>query len=119
MTRLLLAGFLIAHGLVHPAIYATPKDPSEPPPFDPSHSWALSHTHVAAAPIHLASVALAWVAAAGYTVAGIALGLDAGVWAGIAAAAAVMGIALKSLWFNRWLTFGLAVDLGVLAVALT
>jgi hypothetical protein len=35
MLRVLFAGFLIAHGLVHPAVWATPKDPARPGPFDP------------------------------------------------------------------------------------
>ena len=38
MLRWLLIGFLIAHGLVHVAIWVPRYDP-EKVPFDASHSW--------------------------------------------------------------------------------
>jgi hypothetical protein len=40
MVRVLLSGFLIAHGLVHIAIWAPKHDP-EKAPFDASHSWLI------------------------------------------------------------------------------
>jgi hypothetical protein len=118
VTRVLVAVFLVAHGLVHAAIYATPKDPAKPGPFDPSHSWALAAGHVAPEPMRSASVGLAWATAALYSLAGVAVLVDAPAWVGFAAVAAVVAIALKGLWFNRWLTFGLALDVAVLVAAL-
>jgi hypothetical protein len=41
MWRLLFIGFLIAHGLVHLAIWLMPKPPDQKAPFDPGHSWLL------------------------------------------------------------------------------
>ena len=70
MLRVLLAGFLIAHGLVHPAVWATPNDPAKPEPFDPGRSWALTAVHVAARPAHSTSVVMAWATAVGFTPAG-------------------------------------------------
>src|SRR5688572_14157599 len=116
MTRLVVAGFLIAHGLVHVAIYATPKDPSKAAPFDPSRSWALAAGHVGATPMRSASLALGLAVAAAYAAAGGAVAINAA-WAGIAAFAGVLGIALKALWFNPWLSLGLALDIAVLVAA--
>jgi hypothetical protein len=43
MWRLLFIVFLIAHGGVHTAIWATPKPKGQKVPFDPSHSWLLGN----------------------------------------------------------------------------
>ena len=114
MTRLLVAAFLIAHGIVHAALWATPMDPDKTAPFDPSYSWALAAGHVAAAPMRSASVAFAWVSAVLYIAAGVSVAVDAAAWSALAAVGAVVGLALKGVWFNRWLSFGLALDVAVL-----
>jgi hypothetical protein len=59
MLRTLFALFLIAHVLIHVAIYATPRDSAKPAPFDPGHSWALTTVDVDDHPARTASVALA------------------------------------------------------------
>jgi hypothetical protein len=41
MWRLLFVGFLIAHALVHGAIWATPASKDPKAPFDAGHSWLL------------------------------------------------------------------------------
>jgi uncharacterized membrane protein YphA (DoxX/SURF4 family) len=64
MLRWLLIGFLIAHGLVHLAIWAPKYDPEKA--FDPSHSWLIGDQRP------LAQV-LAFAAGAILIVAGIAL----------------------------------------------
>lgn len=117
MTRFAVAAFLIAHGLIHVAIYATPKDPAKPAPFDPSRSWVLAAGHVSATPMRSASVALGLAVAAAYAASGWAVAIDAAAWTGTAALAAALGIALKGLWFNPWLTLGIALDVAVLAAA--
>ena len=119
METFLVVAFLIAHGLVHAAVWATPKPAAEPPPFDPAHSWALQASHVPPATQRSTSVGLAWVAALLLVVAGSAYAFDAGVWTLFAAAGAVVGLVLKGLWFNRWLSLGVALDLAVLVAALT
>src|SRR5687767_8189916 len=116
MTRLLATAFLLVHGAVHAAVWATPKDPGKKAPFDPSHSWALAAGHVAATPMRTASVALAWISAVLYGAAGAAVAVDASVWAALAVGGAVTGLVLKGAWFNRWLTLGVLLDLGVLVV---
>src|SRR5688500_6658787 len=117
MTRLAVAAFLIAHGLVHFAIYATPKDSSKPAPFDPSRSWALAAGHVRATSMRSVSLAGGVAVAAAYAAAGWSIAVDATFATGIAALAAALGIALKGLWFNPWLSLGIALDIAVLVAA--
>lgn len=114
MTDLLVTVFLIAHGVVHAAVWATPKDPDKPAPFDPSHSWALAAGHVAATPMRSASVVLAWASAVLYISAGVSVAVGAASWTVLATLAAVVGLALKAVWFNRWLSLGVLLDVAVL-----
>lgn len=65
MLRVLLIGFLIAHGLVHVAIWGPKYDPAKGS-FDASHSWLIGNQRP------LAQV-LAFAAAAILILAGIAL----------------------------------------------
>jgi hypothetical protein len=116
MEHLALAGFLIAHGLLHLALWVMPKPAENPPPFDPSHSWALESIHVAAGPTRTAGLALAWVAAAGFVAGGIAVAVGAPAWSTLAVLGAAAGLVLKALWFDRWLSVGIALDLAVIAV---
>jgi hypothetical protein len=110
--------FLIAHGLLHIAIYAMPKDPSKPAPFDPSHSWVLASRDTEQSVMHSSSIAAALTVAAAYAAAGWLLLFGAS-WVAAALVGAALGVALKVLWFHPWLTIGLALDLSVLAAALT
>jgi hypothetical protein len=116
MIRFAAAAFLIAHGLVHIAIYSTPKYPSKPEPFDPARSWVLAG-HVGATPMRSASLALGYGVAAVYATAGWTVALDAAAWPGIAALGGLLGIALKGLWFHPWLSLGIALDVAVLVAA--
>jgi hypothetical protein len=113
----LVALFLIAHGLVHVAIYAAPPDPSKGAPFDPSRSWLLADRGVDAGAMRATSIALALATAAGFGVTGALLLLD-GPWAGPAVVASLSGLTLKSMWFHLWLTLGVAIDLAVATAAL-
>ena len=114
MVTAVVAVFLVAHGLVHLAIYLAPKDPAQRVPYDPAHSWALQALHVAPAPMHTAGATLSALVATLYTCAGLALTVDASTATVVALAAAVTTLALKGLWFNTWLSLGIALDLGVL-----
>jgi hypothetical protein len=114
--RVTIAVLLLVHGLVHAAIYATPKDPTKPAPFDPARSWALAG-QAAAAPMRRASALIGLAVAAGYTAAGSMLLIDQEGWTAAAVAAASAALVLKVLWFNPWLTLGVALDLAVLAAA--
>ena len=119
MTRFLIAAFLIVHGLVHIGIYATHQGTSNPEPFDARRSWVLAGAHVAATPMRSASVALSLAVAATYAVAGWAIAFDVAAWVGVATLAATLGLVLKGVWFNPWLLYGIALDVGVLAAIAT
>jgi hypothetical protein len=102
MLRLLLIGFLIAHGLVHVALWAPKYDP-ETAPFDPSHSWLLGDQR------SLARV-LAFVAAALLVVAGVGLAVHGEWWRQTAVIGMSVSSALLLLYFNAWYLFILAVN---------
>ena len=117
LERLVLAGFLFAHGWIHAAIYALPPDEKKPPPFDPKHSWALSAAHVAEHPAKTLALTFAWVTTALFGVAAAALLADSPTWLPIAAAGASAGLLLKALFFNPWLSVGVLIDAAVLWAA--
>jgi hypothetical protein len=115
MDRIAVIAFLLAHGIVHVGVWAMPKAAAEKPaPFDPAHSWALTAARVDSTSMRSASVTLASLAAVLFGAAAFALAIDAAMWAGLAAAGALLGLTLKALWFNPWLSLGVALDLGVL-----
>lgn len=116
----LMAAFLIAHGAVHLAVWLPPPptDDEHQAPFAPDHSALLTRTRVPQTTSHRVAVRLAGAAAVLYVVAGLAVALGS-VWAvTLAVAAAIVGLALKVLYFNPWLTLGILLDAGVLSAAL-
>ena len=117
MEQLAVIAFLFAHAFVHVAVWAMPKPAENPPPFDPAHSWALGAGHITPTSQRTTSAVLAWVAAVLFAASGFALAIDAAAWTALAMLAAAVGLALKGLWFNRWLSLGVALDIAVLVAA--
>ncbi|MFE6199896.1 hypothetical protein [Streptomyces sp. NPDC057838] len=115
MTVVAVGVFLILHGLLHPAVWAPPRQAGAPAPFDPGHSWALAAAHVAPAPARATALAIAWYTAVVYAVAGAGVLAGTGWWPTTALVAAVGGLVLKTVWFDPWLTVGLLLDAGVIA----
>lgn len=113
MTKLLIGGFLIAHGLVHAAVWATPKETGAQP-FDPTRSWLLGAFGIAPGPARTLSIALAVAAATGFVAAGVALFAGSDWWRVIAIVTAAESLPLFLLFFNPWLTLGAAIELGIL-----
>ena len=116
----LIAAFLIAHGAVHLAIWLPPPptDAERQAPFAPDHSAVLTRTQVPQTASHLVAVGLAGAATVLYVVAGLAVALGSGWAVALAAVAAIVGLALKVLFFNPWLTLGILLDAAVLSAAL-
>lgn len=112
-----LAGlFLIAHGLIHAAIWCTPFDPAKAP-FDPRHSWLAARFNLSAAARSL-SVVLALAATALFLISGAAV-LAGAAWAGGAAVTgAAVSLLLTVLVFNRWLSLNLLINAAIIAVAM-
>ncbi|MGQ4388670.1 hypothetical protein [Streptomyces sp. SAS_270] len=120
MTTLLVATFLIVHGLLHPGVWTAPQQPCGPAPFVPGHSWALTAVRVPAATAGAVALALAWYTALVYVIAGVGVAAGAGWWPTAALVAASTGLVLKAIWFDPWLSLGVLLDVGVVvAVACT
>jgi hypothetical protein len=49
----------------------------------------------------------------------VTVAVDASTAAALALAGAATALALKGLWFNTWLSLGIAIDLGVLWAVVT
>ena len=107
---IVLAGmFLIAHGLVHLAVWLPPaKDDA---PFDPGRSWLLGQ----ARPL---TRALAVLACAVLVLAGLLVLIGAGSAAGAAAVGAAISLALVALTFDPWLSGAVAINVAIAVVAL-
>ena len=98
MWRFLFIGFLIAHGLVHLAIWLTPKPANQEMPFDANHSWLLGDRKAVA-------VVLALTAAVMLVGGGIGLWAHADWWRVVAAIGLVASFGLMVVYFNPWYLF--------------
>jgi hypothetical protein len=120
MTTVLVVLFLAAHGLVHLAIWLPhpEPDPDRPPPFQPDHSALLTATAAPVETIHRVAVGAAAAVAAAYVLAAMVIAVGAPGAVLVTVLAAALGLVQKALYFHPWLSFGVAIDLGVLAGAL-
>ena len=103
MWRFLFISFLIAHGLMHLAIWLVPKPADGKVPFDVSHSWVLGDLKPLA-------VFLAVVAAALLVGGGVGLWAHAEWWRGVAVVGLAVSFGLMVLYFNPWYLFIEAVN---------
>ncbi len=104
-----LAGvFLIAHGLVHLAVWVMPQP--DDMPFDARRSWLLGD--VPALSRLLAILACAVLVAGGATA------LFDGDFAVLAAGGAAVSLALLVLTFHPWFIAAVAIDVAIIAVAI-
>lgn len=105
MVRLLLGAFVVAHGLVTAAVWATPAKGGEP--FRATHSWLLGDVKPLA-------LALALVAAMGFVLAGVGFLAHQSWWGAFGIGAGAVALVLMALFFNPWLLAGIAISGGVL-----
>jgi cell division protein FtsW (lipid II flippase) len=106
----ILAGlFLVAHGLVHLAVWVAGPPPDAP--FDSRHSWLMGDAGAL-------SRALAIAACAIFVLAGVLVIAAADLGATLAFAAAVTSLALVLLTFNRWFVFAVAINAAIIVIAL-
>jgi hypothetical protein len=106
--RFLFIAFLIAHGVVHVAIWVSPRSQNRKAPFDPAHSWLVGVQR----PL---SIVLALVTAALLIGAGVGLWAHAEWWRPVAAISLAMSLVLMILYFNRWFVFIMFVNAGLIA----
>ena len=105
-----LAGlFLIAHGLVHLAIWLPP--PTTKAPFDVGRSPF-------AGDVRRPAVALAVSAAVVLALAGVAFLVSAPWWVPVTVAGAGISAALLLLTFNLWWLIGLGINAAIIVLAL-
>ncbi|HET9672195.1 MAG TPA: hypothetical protein VFQ40_05030 [Actinomycetota bacterium] len=107
MWRFLFISFLIAHGLVHVAIWLFPKPAEGKAPFDVSHSWLFGDVKPVA-------VVLAVLAAVLLVAGGLGLWAHAEWWRGVAAVGLAVSFGLMVLTFNPWYLFIEAVNAALL-----
>ena len=122
----ILAGFLVAHGLVHLMFVSpAPASASAPGatewPFDMAKSWlvtgpGLDVNLVRAVGLALIAAIVVTFALAGMATAGIVV--PSGSWRTLVAISAVASIELLALFFNPQLVLGLGIDAVLLAVVL-
>lgn len=123
IVRLLLAGFLLAHGAIHAGFVSRrpPAKPGAPPwPFDLGRSWLFSR--LGAEPGVVRAIGLALVAATigGYALAALATLaiLPASAWGATVTVGSAASLGLLGVFFHRWLVAGIAIDILLLWVAL-
>lgn len=121
MITTLVVTFLLAHGLVHFAVWLPhpEPDPTQPAPFAPDHSTLLTKTSVPQTTARKLSTTLALAAGVGFLLASLAVAIDADWVVPVAVGASLLGLWLKALFFNPWLLVGVLLDLGVLVGAAT
>jgi hypothetical protein len=100
--------FLIAHGLVHAAIWLAPKSTNAP--FDPHHSPHLGDARILA-------TTLGVLAGLGFIVSGCSYLLGQPWWPYAALASAAISLVLLLLTFTPWWVLALAIDIGIGLIA--
>jgi hypothetical protein len=132
--RILIAVFLIAHGLVHFILTAVPTPPEGGPvgqpggvhtPFWPSWwraatdpTWLASRMGLPQRAVRLFGSCLWLAALIGFALAGLGLlGLPgfSAIWPGAAAGGALASLLLLGFYGHPWLVVGAVIDLAVLA----
>ena len=110
MWRFIFIGFLIAHGLIHIAMWVlVPKPaPGKETPFDASHSWLLGDQKALAALLAAATAAI-------LVAAGVGLWVQADWWRAAAVVGLTASFVLMVLYFNRWFTVIEAINAALIA----
>lgn len=121
--QLVIAGLLLAHGLIHLA-YVAPRPPATAGgpswPFNLGRGWLVTELGVSSELARIVGVALVATAVAGFALAALAaLGIGpAGLWTTALAVGAVASAGVLVLFFHPWLVVGLVIDTAALWAAL-
>jgi hypothetical protein len=117
--RVLFAGLLVAHGLIHVS-FLTPApatDGGPPWPFKLDRSWLLSRAGLSTGPMVTAGRVLVIALIVAFALGGIGLLIGASWWVPATVAGAVLSLIQLTVWFHWWLPLGVLIDL-VLIVGL-
>jgi hypothetical protein len=111
MVLWVFAAFLVAHGLVHIAVWGS-KATAQAQGSDPDHSWLLGDQHSVATSLMAIATAL-------FVVAGVALLFGAEWWSAVALAGAGASLALVGLFpaaiVGPWVAAPVLIDLLIVA----
>jgi hypothetical protein len=120
----IVAGLLLAHGLIH-AAYLSPRPPAKAGgpawPFELNRSWVLGPLGFSTQSTRTAGVGLVAATIAAFALACVGtLGVGpAALWTGSIVIGALASLATLALYFHPWLVLGVAIDIAILwAVAL-
>jgi hypothetical protein len=116
LIRVVAGVLLVAHGLVH-LLYLVPAPADKSFPFTLDESWLVPEN--ARRPVAVALIAATIVSFALLGLAVWGVPVLAGAWPGIAVAAAATSLALLIAFWDAQLTFGVVLDLAIIAIALT
>lgn len=119
LPRLVLAAFLVAHGLIHVSFLTRAPAPTAGGPAWPfvlDRSWILTPLELGADTTRVLGIALVALTVAGFALAAmVALGLlPASLWVPAIVIGAIASIAVLVIFFHPWLTLGLAIDVVLL-----
>ncbi len=121
--RLVIAGLLLAHGLIHTA-FLVPRPPvtagAPAWPFELDQSWLLGQLGAGSETTRLLGIALVAATVAGFALAALAaFGFGpSGLWSGALVLGAVASLGVLVLYFHPWLVLGIGIDLVLLWAAL-
>ena len=118
VTKLAVAAFLIAHGMIHTGFVSPrPARTAGGPewPFSLSTSWVLRPLGVPADLTRLLGVALVAATCGGFALAAVAAlaSLPEAIWVTSVLVGAVASAAVLLLFFHPWLIVGLAIDVAL------
>ena len=118
--KLLLAGFLVAHALIH-ASYMTPAPPKTAGgpewPFELTRSWLVTGLQLDPAIARSLGVVLVAATATLLVAAGLATAgwlVPSAWWPGLVISGAVFSMLTLALFFHPWLILGVAIDAALL-----
>lgn len=120
----ILAGFLVAHGLVH-VMFVTPSPATAPGatewPFDMTRSWLVTGVGLDLNLVRMVGIALVGVVVLGFVLAGLstaAILVPSSWWQALVVVSAAASVFLLALFFSPQLVLGVAIDAVLLWVAL-
>ena len=120
--KLLVAGFLLLHGLVHLSFLSSRPagTPAANWPWELGSSWALSPLGLQSDGLRAIAIGLLVIVIAGYILAGLALAgvLSRRLWRPAIVIGSVASIAMLGAFFHQWLALGVIIDAVLLWVVL-
>lgn len=123
MSEIIIAVFLIAHGLVH-SLLAIAPDPGDPAAkagaffTSANRSWLLHQLNLDGTTVQWIGIILVGLSTTGFVLAGAGiLGLSglAALWRPLVVISAAISLLLLGLFWHPWLPVGVLINVGVLA----